>query len=142
MDKKEESLSEVELQRAIKSMLIKRNEFTKIRAELRCKIIEILRENEQDSLNVAVHSNDPHSNTKPQTILNKLILQYFSWFGFNYAAEVFSVESGINHTEIDCSDIVAQFNLSNRKTGNEKNDDKDKDLPILLQLIIKMMIDE
>lgn len=151
MDSKGESVSVVSednLQRAIKSVLTKRNEFNKIRAELRSKIIEIFRENDEDSLNPVVHTNDPNSNNKPQNILNKLILQYFSWFGYKYAAEVFSVESGINQTEIDCSDIVSRINLSKeteKKTDDENDgfDDKDnKDLPILLNLIIKMMIDE
>lgn len=140
METKEPNLEEADLQRAIKSMLIKRNDFGKIRAELRSKIIEILREKDKDSLNTVVHTIDPNANTNPQTILNKLILQYFSWFGYKYAAEVFSTESGINQTEVDCSDIVSQINLKTDETRN--GGDTDRDLPILLNILIKMMIDE
>lgn len=140
MENKKESLSESELQLAIKSILLKRNEFNKIRAEIRSKVIEILRENDEDSLHTAIPINDQNSNKKPQSILNKLILQYFSWFGYKYAAEVFSVESGINQTEIDCFDIISQFNLD--KGGDDEKISMRTDLPILLSLIIKKMIDE
>lgn len=146
MDTKGSNLKEADLQRAIKSMLIKRNDFSKIRAELRSKIIEILREKDVDSLNTAIHTNDSNANTKPQTILNKLILQYFSWFGYKYASEVFSTESGVNQTEVDCSDIVSQINMKMDKQGKEEsskgNGCNDKDMPILLNIIINMMIDE
>lgn len=132
-------VSEADLQRAIKSMLIKRNDFDKIRAEMRTKIIEILRE--KDPVPAIPAATDPHERTKPQTVLNKLILQYFSWFGYKYAAEVFATESGVNQTEVDCSDVVSLITTTT-KDGNAKNAEQDRDLPILLNIIINMMIDE
>lgn len=127
----ENGLTEEDMFHAVKGILLKRNDLNKIRAELRTKITEILREHDEDSLVTILHSNDPLAIKKPNVILNKLILQYFTWYGYSYAAEVFSVEAGINHSEVDCLDIMSTM----------KNIDLDKDLPILLNIIMSLLID-
>lgn len=109
---------EAHFSNAIKEILLKRNDLHHIQLELKTKMKDALQNQES-----------PQVMPKPRDIvmLEKLILEYLDWFGYKYAVEAFSLESGTS------------LNFSRAELNRIKIDKIDKDVPILLQVIMNMM---
>lgn len=106
---------------AIKKILLKRNDLHHVQATLK----SILRDTLQGK------SCQPNL-AKPKDIqmLEKLILEYLEWFGFKYTGETFAIES----------ETAPKF--SQAEMNRLKLQEVDKDVPILLQVIMKRMAKE
>ncbi|CAO1405978.1 unnamed protein product [Diamesa hyperborea] len=107
----------------IRNTLEKNKDLSKTRCEMRLKVLEVIR----GGANLPM--NDQTSDRQAATqLMNSLILEYLQWYGYQYTIEMFSTETG-------CKPLDRDYLESKINTPEQT----DKDLPLLLELVIKTM---
>ena len=107
----------------VRHTLENNKELSKTRCEMRLKVLEVIRGGEK------LPMNDQKSDRQATTqFMNNLILEYMQWHGYQYTIEMFSTETG-------CKPLARDY-LESKMNANEQSD---KDLPLLLELVMKTM---
>lgn len=119
---------QMNLKNFIKKSLDENGELNKIRAALRSKILNLMRDGDK-SMSFTNFTANQFGNFN---FINELILEYFRYIGFNYSHEIFAAEVGMDVKE--CDEMERRVQL-------EKNIEKlspieiNKDVPLLLNLL-------
>lgn len=128
---KSNELAEPQVYNAIKTILIKRNDLNKIKAELRSKIVQILHEQEPTVEHQPIFTGGIERKNL-QNLMNAMMLEYLEWTGYKYTLDIFSLESGVQ--------VVENGQKENwRKVFKLEN--CDGSLPALAEIVINSLID-
>lgn len=112
---------ETTITEAIGKILLKRNELHDIQMQLKKKLCEVFKGK----------SPVVTAKTLDASIIDKLILEYFDWFGYRYTMETFTVESG-----------TTKAGFSTRELIRMKDNNLDKEFPLLLQAVMELLANE
>lgn len=118
----------LKLNQYVIDVLEKNGELNKIRSMMRSSILKVIRGQTAD--NIPIVEKIKHEESAPLQTLNKLILEYFYWFGYQYSIEMFSSETGVFNPE--CPN---RMDLERCIGGGG---DRNKNIPILLEIILKL----
>ena len=124
---KKESKKNVEdlLFATVKDCLEKSQEMDKMRANVRSKVLNVVR-------GTGPMNKQPNENQSVK-LLNQLIMEYLNWQEYKYTAEIFTAEAST--TQDTMRGLLA-------KAINKENDftlSLDEDMPILLEIVLKLM---
>lgn len=117
------------LLKALRNRLADQGFLERMRSEMRAAILNDVRDGKKSPIN-ALKSKGSNS---PTQLVNNLVLEYLQWMGFQYSGEMLATESGAG---------VPSRGLLEAKLKLKENVVGDKELPLLLSLVMKAMKDE
>lgn len=109
----------------LRKQMIDSGKMKKIESEVRTMVLNEIRGGDKSPLSLLPGKNE----NSPTQIVNNLILEYLEWMNFQYTKETFVKESGVENSPSRVL-IEAQVGV--------KDINFDKDLPLLMTLIMKM----
>lgn len=130
---------EADLKNLIKKSLDENGEMDKIRAALRSKILNVIRDGDKS----IKFSNFVEKRWTKYDFLHDLVLEYFRWMGFHYSAEIFAAEIGVQ--EADESGKESQRTRLEKKLEKCRAIDStqiNQELPLLLSLLKDLLLSE
>lgn len=111
---------------SFRNELIKNKSLSKMKAEMRTKIIDFIRNGDKSPIN-NVELESQHS---PTSIMNHLIVEYFQWMKYHFSKDMLEAEANSNNTQKLIEGIKQKF--PNHQNSNS-------DTPLLLEIMLKAM---
>ncbi|XP_026737627.1 lisH domain-containing protein FOPNL-like isoform X2 [Trichoplusia ni] len=118
----EKPISEKELLVAIKDLLKKNGYLSKINAEVRAQVTELL----QDRQTAGAISTPP-APTEDVLLVNELVREYLEWNGYLYTASVMMSEAAMPKEKRSRPDLCAEVGV--------RDDEKSSALPLLSNIV-------
>lgn len=117
------------IQEMVGKTLEANGELSKIRANLRLQILNVLRGTDHQSTSLTnLQKNDwPHYD-----FIHQMILEYFEWMQLNYSAEIFAVEIGHDKSTLTRNQLEERL-----ETIFKRKIQPQKDVPILVNLLFE-----
>lgn len=119
---------------AIRNRLAEGGKLDNIKCELRAKVLEDIRDGDQESIN----KSSTVGRNSPTFIANQIVMEYLGWIGFQYTKEVFAAESGSSVGEKP-QDYLGH---DGKHQGEGCGDKKTESYPLLLDLVAKLIKDQ
>lgn len=103
-------------------------ELSKIRANLRLQILNVLRGTDQSASLTNFHENEwSHYN-----LIHEMIIEYFQWMKYNYSAEIFAAEIGHEKSKMTRNQLEEKVETIFKRKSPIR-----KDVPILLNVFFE-----
>ncbi|XP_047022628.1 centrosomal protein 20-like [Helicoverpa zea] len=118
----DKAITEKELLVAIKDLLKKNGYLSKINAEVRAQVTELLQDRQASGT-----TKTPPAPTDEVLLVNELVREYLEWNGYLYTTSVMMSEAAMPKTKRTRADLCAEVGV--------KDDEKSSALPLLSNIV-------
>lgn len=131
-----EKVREKELHQMVVDVLEENGALSKLRADLRFKVLDIVRGGDKSPMIKPPESQ--RSNLAVNSI-NKMILEYFQWNSYNYTKDMFALETGSQFDAMDRTLLEKQLGLDDSGGASSQSI---REFPLLLHVAMNMLADK